>query len=320
MLTKVFIEKMIYLIKFFKFFFIFFIFLNYNLIASSTENKIIYKIDNEIITSFDITREFRYLALINPNIINLKKAEIFEISKNSLIREKIKKIEILNHTSSLSLNEDFFNQLLTENYTKLGLNNLKELEKKLYSIGFSLDEFKNKLAIEALWNQLVYEKYFTKVKIDKDKLKNEISRKSRQLVYNLSEIVFNAENKKDFEDKFKNIEREIETNGFENAALLHSISDSKSLGGNLGWINETSINKNLNIKIKNLKIGEFTKPEVIPGGFLIIKLNNVEEKKISINKDLELKKLITLKTNQQLNRFSNIYFKKIKKNIKIEKI
>lgn len=311
---------MIYLNKILKLFFVFLIFMNCNLIANSKENKIIFKIDNQIITSYDLTREFRYLALINPNLINLKKKEIFEVTKNSLIREKIKKIEILNHINSIKLNEDFSNQLLAENYSKLGLNSLIELEKKLYTIGFSLDEFKNKLAIEALWNQLVYEKYFEKVKIDKDNLRKDISKKSKQLVYNLSEIVFNAENKSDFEDKLKKIKIEIESSGFDDAALLHSISDSKSSGGNLGWINETSINKNLNTKIKNLNIGEFTEPEVIPGGFLILKLNNIKENKISINKDLELKKLIQLKTNQQLNRFSNIYFEKIKKNIKIEKI
>ena len=107
----------------------------------------------------------------------------------------------------------------------------------------------------------------------------EISRKSKQLVFNLSEIVFNAEDKQYFDVTLNKIKSEIETNGFENAALLYSISDSKSLSCNLGWVNETSINKNLNKKIKNLDIGEFTEPEVIPGGFLILKLNNTKEKK-----------------------------------------
>ena len=78
--------------------------------------------------------------------------------------------------------------------------------------------------------------------------------------------------------------------------LLYSISDSKSSNGELGWINETSINKNLNNKIKKLKIGEYTEPEVIPGGFLILKLNEIKKTKNSINIDDELKKLIQLKT------------------------
>ena len=116
------------------------------------------------------------------------------------------------------------------------------------------------------------------------------------------------------------IKQEIKESGFENAALIHSISDSKSLGGDLGWIKETSINKNLNSKIQKLKVGEYTKPEVIPGGFLILKLNDIKTENIPLDIDKELEKLIKIKTNQQLNRFSNIYLNKAKKDIKIEKI
>ena len=113
---------------------------------------------------------------------------------------------------------------------------------------------------------------------------------------------------------------EINEKGFENAALIHSISESKSLGGDLGWIEENMINKNLKNAIKDLKKGEFTDPQVIPGGFIILKLKDIKKENISMNIDSELKKLIKIKTNQQLNQFSNIYFNKIKKDIKIEKI
>ena len=88
----------------------------------------------------------------------------------------------------------------------------------------------------------------------------------------------------------------------------------------MGWINENSISKNLREKIINMQIGKYSNPITIQGGFLIIKINEIKKEKISLDIDKELNKLIRLKTNQQLNRFSNIYFKKIKKNIKIEKI
>ena len=56
---------------------------------------------------------------------------------------------------------------------------------------------------------------------------------------------------------------------------------------------------------------------LIPGGFLIIKLKNKKEieKKIDFEKELNLR--IRSLQNQQLNQYSNIYFKKIKKNISI---
>ena len=85
------------------------------------------------------------------------------------------------------------------------------------------------------------------------------------------------------------------------------------MGGDLGWIEENTINKNLKDIIKNLKIGEFTEPQVIPGGFLILKLKDIREENISMNIENELQKLIKLKTNQQLNQFSNIYFNKVRK-------
>ena len=273
--------------------------------AYALNNKIAYKVDNEIITNFDITKEFRYLAMINPRVLDLKKDEILKISINSIINEKIKKIEILNHIQEIKINENLMNTIMNQNYEKFGVKSKQEFEKKINSIGFDLSEIKEKMSIETLWNQIVYEKFFNKIKIDEDKLKEE---------------VFKNEVKSVYSQKLKMIESEISNRGFESAVLLHSISDSKSKGGKLGWINETSINKNLNDKIKKLKIGEYSEPQVIPGGFLILKLNELKKTKLSINLENELKKLIQLKTNQQLNQFSNIYFNKIKKNIKIEKI
>ena len=88
----------------------------------------------------------------------------------------------------------------------------------------------------------------------------------------------------------------------------------------MGWINENSINTKLNSRISKLKIGEYTNPEVIPGGFLILKLNNIKTESADIDFEKEKNKLIILETNQQLNRFSTIYLKKVKKDIIIEKL
>ena len=288
--------------------------------ANSFENKIIYKVNNEIITSFDIKKEFRYLSLINPKIINLEKNEIFEVSKNSIIREKIKKIEILNHVKKIFIDEIFMNKLLENSYSKIGINNKNQLQDKLDEIGIEIEEFKEKLAIEALWNQLIFEKYNSKVKIDKKKIREEISAKKMQSVFLLSEIVFEIEDNKKYLQKYNIIQNDIKNKGFENAALIHSISESKNVGGNLGWINENSINQKLKNLVAKLNIGENTKPQVIPGGFLILKLNDVKKNEVSVNIEEEIKKLIKIKTNQQLNQYSSIYFNKIKKNIKIEKI
>ncbi|MDA9733051.1 peptidylprolyl isomerase [Candidatus Pelagibacter sp.] len=311
---------MIYLIKKLKFVITILILLISPFLINATENRILYKVNNEIITSYDLKKEFKYLSLINPTITNLDKNEIFEVSKNSVIREKIKKIEILKHVENIVINNDYIDSMIIETYTKIGLNNNTEFEKKINNIGMSLDEFKEKLSIEALWNQLIYEKYKSKVQIDISKLKKEISLKKTQNIFNLSEIVFNIEKTENYSDKLKQIVDDIENKGFDNAALIHSVSETRSFGGNLGWINENSISRNLKEKINNTQIGEYSSPIIIQGGILIIKINEIKKEKVSLDINKELDKLIKLKTNQQLNRFSNIYFNKIKKNLKIEKI
>ena len=188
--------------------------------AEALNNKIAYKINNQIITNFDITKEFRYLAIINPKLLDLTKDEIFKISTNSIIKEKIKKIEILNHIKEIKLNENYMNILLNQNYEKFGVKNEEEFEKKINSIGFDLNEFKEKISIEALWNQIIYEKYLNKVKINKDQLKEEVLKNEKNLLYNLSEIVFEADNKENFVKKLKLIKNEISNRGFESAALI----------------------------------------------------------------------------------------------------
>ena len=153
-------------------------------------------------------------------------------------------------------------------------------------------------------------------------MKNEIlkdkSNKTNSL--NLSEIVFNVNENEILKQKYQLIKEDIATKGFENAALIYSNSETSNLGGKLGWINENSINEKIKVQVKKLDIGKFTDPIVIPGGFLIIKLNELKEIDKEIDFDKELKKRIMIKTNQQLNQFSNIYYNRIKKDKKIEKL
>ena len=133
----------------------------------------------------------------------------------------------------------------------------------------------------------------------------------------LYEITFNTEKKDDLQIIFEKIKKSIEINGFENTASIFSISDTSKIGGKLGWINENSISKKIVEEIKNLNDGEYTNPIQIPGGFLVLSVK--EKKTLEQETDIEAEFSLKVKalTNQQLNQYSNIYFNKIKKNIKI---
>ena len=283
----------------------------------SIENKIILKIDNSIITNIDILNEANYLKTLNPSLKTLDKNKILKVAKDSLIREKIKILEISKFNIN-SINEKYLENLIKSIYTNIGLVNKEEFIKYINASGISIALIEKKLSSEAHWNQLIYNKFFTKLKIDKNKIKEEIQKnKEKSKSYLLYEIVYSADQNIKSEELFKDIQKSIFENGFENAAAIFSISESAKTGGNLGWVNENTMNKKILKEINDLKIGQHTNPILIPGGFLILKIKDQKkiEKKIDIKKELNSR--IRLLQNQQLNQYSNIYFQKIKKNISI---
>ncbi len=288
--------------------------------TSALENKIITKIENKIITSVDIENEKNYLKALNPNIKNLDKNRLNLISKNSLIREKIKENEILKYTDEIKLNENFLNKLIEQRYSRLNLNNKDQFLNYIQQYNLDIKTVEKKISIEALWNEIIYQKFYKNIKIDKNKLIKEIKTKFAKGEKNflLSEIVFKIDNKKDLKKKYSEIIGDIKKENFESAALIHSISDSSNLGGKLGWIKQSSLNKSINSELVDLEKSDITKPIFTPNGYLILKIDDIKFIKKEYDEKNELDELVKLKTNQQLNQQSVIYFNKIKKNTVID--
>ena len=289
-------------------------------VANSYENKIILKIDREIVTSLDIKNEARYLSALNPKIMELDEDKIFDISKNSIIRENIKKIEILKNTKDIEVNNDFLEKIIESRFKSLGLNSKDEFIKYLEKFGTKIDTVVKKIEIEAMWNQLIFFKFSKNVKINKEKLKKDIKKnknlnETRQFL--LKEILFDIEENSNFDERYEQIKKSISETGFENAASIYSISDTAKVGGLLGWIDENSFNSKIKSALFGLKLNEYSKPIIITGGFLILQISDIKIIKKKLDIDKELEKIINAETNRQLNQFSNIYFNKIKKEISI---
>ena len=308
--------------KFVKRFLIYLIIFFFNFInVNSYENKILIKINNDIITSIDLYNESNYLLALNTNLKELEKNEIYEIAKKSLIKDRIKAIELLKHNKSFQSDEKYISELVKSIYKNLNLNNFENFIDYLNQFNVSYEYLKNKLSIQLEWNNLIATKFINNVVIDVEKIKNDIqknmSKNSKE--YLLSEIVFEIPSNKTYEEKIKTIESDIEKEGFINAALIHSISNSASNNnGKIGWLNENSINKNIKEILNNLKIGNHTKPITVPGGFLILKIEDiriVENQNYDLDK--KINEIINIKRNEQLNSYSNIYFNKVKKDLKI---
>tara|TARA_B100000029_G_scaffold303524_1_gene296302 strand:- start:779 stop:1393 length:615 start_codon:yes stop_codon:yes gene_type:complete len=193
-----------------------------------------------------------------------------------------------------------------------------EFKKYLLNNNLDFEEVKQKIKIEAAWNDVIYKKFNKRIEIDEQQIKKElnkiISEKKKLNIYNISEILFNAENYEQLKKKYQSIEKSILEIGFNNSANIYSLSESAKTGGNIGWVNEPQLNQIVKKEIINLKIKEYTKPITIPGGFLIIMLNDKKVQEVNINFKEEYDKRITKEKNTQLSQFSEIYFKKIKKN------
>ena len=282
------------------------------------ENKILFKIDNEIVTTIDIYEEIKFLKVFNPEINSLSDVELFEISKNSLIKDKIKKIEIMKFVRELKVDDKFLLKLIERKYSRLNINSIKNFEKYLKKENLNIEIVKKKFIIELMWNDLIYQKFSKKVVIDKERIKNEISQNSQkkfQKEFLLSEIVFNVANKDEFNNKYQKILLDIEKVGFKKTALIHSNSDTATNGGLIGWVKEVNLNKSLKKVISELKPGQFSKPVRTSSGFIIIKIDDEKEYVSKFNLADKIDEITRFKTNEQLNQFSNMYLNKLKKNL-----
>ena len=285
--------------------------------AQSIETKIIHTIQNEIITNIDIKNEFKYLVALNNSLKDLDEEKILNISNESVIREKIKKIEILKNFKEIKLNEDYSEYLLKNIYLRLNLKSINEFEIYLKNYDLKIIDIEKKITIDALWNELIIKKYSSKVVINEAAIKKELLKNSKIQTkeYQLSEIIFEVENKEEIEKKYKEIVKSINEIGFENSAATYSFSESAKIGGDIGWINENSLNNNIRKNITGLKVGDFTKPIILSNGILILKLMNTKNSKTTIDIENELKKAINYERNRQLNQYSKIYYNQIKKNL-----
>ena len=286
----------------------------------AVENKIIIKVNNEIITSIDISKEVNYLKILNPSIEKLEKEKIFSVSKNSLIRDKIKQITLLKFIDKIYLEEKYLNELISSLYKRKNLNNLDEYKLFLKKNNLDLDYIKKKITIERLWNEMIFQKFNNKVKINKEEIKNEILKNPDEELL-LSEILISKLKKDLLIKKYQKIEIDIQKDGFKNAALIHSISDSSKNGGTIGWINKNSLNKSILKELSKIKIGEYTRPILTPSGYLILKIENVKKNQTNATDlDNKINRAIRLKTNQQLNQYSNIYLNKLMKDMVINEL
>ena len=293
---------------------IFFLFTNFS--YSKIDLQIIMKINNQIVTSYDIEKESNYLLALNPKLKEINKKDLLELAKKSMIKEMIIKSEILKY-KEINLDNPQTQNILRNIMLNLDFSNQLQFESHLNDFDISIDDLRKKIGLENEWKNLVYSKYSTSVKIDKENLINQIERSSKEefsIEYNLSEIVFIKNKNISLKDQSKEIFESIKINGFENTANLYSISDTSKVGGKIGWVKKNNLSLEINRELENLKVNSHSDPIKIDNNYLILKINDIKQITVKIDKQKELDKMIMIETSKQLDKFSYIFYNKIKLN------
>ena len=283
-----------------------------------SEIFIIAKVNNEVITNLDLEFEKKYLTSLNPNLKKLDQNRIKEYAKNSLINEKIKKIEIEKRFKIIP-NEQLLNKVIGDIYNGIGISSLTEFKNYLLQNNVDFERVKRKISIEIAWNDLIVNMFKSQIEIDQELLKLELDKFPEKQIENvmLSEIIFTVNEKNQLDLKYNKIKESINEIGFEDTARIYSLSDSKKNGGNLGWIYKNQLSKEINNALEEINIGDFTKPIITSGGFLVLKLNDMKIENVEIDKDLQLNKMIEFERNRQLTRYSTLHYKRIYNNAEI---
>ncbi len=284
---------------------------------SFSKVNIIATVNNEIITSYDLKKESNYLKILNPKLEKLEKNKITILAKESLVKEIIKKNELLKFID-LKEKNNLADQYFKDILLRLGYKNEIEFNNNLIKYdSYTLEEVKFKSKIEIYWNDLIFNKYNNELNIDTEKLKKKIERMdvSNEKEIFLSEIVLKKKNNNtDTQNLIKEIRASINEIGFDNTATMYSITDSSKFGGKIGWIKKKSLSKNIYEKVKNLKINEVSDVIEIKNNLIFLKIDDIKEIKKIINKDKELQKLISIEKNKKLEDYSRLYFNRVRVN------
>lgn len=284
---------------------------------SMDDVSIVYKVNNEIISNVDIKKESRYLLALNNQLKTISSEILLELAEQSLIKERVKKNELLNYYVLDQKNPNL-TKIIKKYFARLGLDNDADFNNYLNEYELKIGDIKKKIEIESSWNELIYTKYNPLVQIDKEKLRQKLRTQKPDAIksYFLSEIVFeNISNK----DKYNLIKESIKEIGFSNSANIYSISDTSKFGGKIGWVDEQNLNSKILLEVKMLEIGLYTKPIQVGSNFLILKLDDKKQVSKNIDEEKALKQLINFENSRQLSQFSKTYYNKIKLNAKIKK-
>jgi len=285
---------------------------------ASINNSVIISVGNLPITYLDLVKEMKIISIISNNKIDdSNKEQIKDIAVKTLIKRKIKEIEI-NKYNIKDYSRNDLEKLIMRTSKNIGAD--KEGLKNIMKINnLSFEEIKKRFEIDLKWNSLIFQLYKNKISLNMSEIEDKINAELDSMETNRSVLLSEIEiNRPEENDKIvvNKIMENIKKDGFENTAKKFSISKSSEFGGNIGWLNEKKLSKKIYDNIKNLKTNELSKPIYLKETVVIIKKmgEKITEKNIEKIKD----RIVLIEKEKKLEMFSNSHYSNLERTTQID--
>lgn len=283
---------------------------NNTVLKANIENKIVIKVGDKIITSYEVKNKILTNLILSNLEITQSNIDSYKLrAHDSLINFKLKEIELRN--KNIIVKEDEINSYLNSLFP----NKLVEFKNIFKINNLDLEYYLNELKTELKWRKFIYKTYqkrisFDDISIERD-IKEFLAKKKKIDEYKISEIeILNNENSKKNIEEVKN---EIKKNGFEAAAVKYSISSSAAKKGDIGWIKSTSLSKQIYEILSTLNINQISGPILRSNSIVFLKL--VNKKNVS-NQEIDIEKIksnfINVKRNEIFSLYSSSHLSKLK--------
>tara|TARA_B100000029_G_scaffold390072_1_gene386777 strand:- start:268 stop:1200 length:933 start_codon:yes stop_codon:yes gene_type:complete len=297
---------------------IFFLIFITSKVHAAINNSVIIAVGNLPITYLDLVKEMKIISIISNNKIDdSNREQIKGIAVKTLVKRKIKEIEINKHNIK-DYNKNDLEKLIIKTSMNIGTD--KEGLKNIMRINnLSFEEIRKRFQVDLKWNSLIFQLYKNKVSLNMSEIENKINAELNNMETSrlvlLSEIEINRPEENDKIVVNKVIEN-IKIEGFENTAKKFSISKSSEFGGNIGWLNEKKLSKEIYDSIKNLKTNELSKPIYLKETILIIK--KMDEKILEKNIEKIKTRIVQMEKEKKLEMFSNSHFSNLERTTQID--
>ena len=295
------------------------IFLNSTtILVAQIDSKIVIKVENKIITNFDVKNKILSSLIVSNQDINQENINKYKkVILNLMIDLQLKKIEVNKYNIEVDNNK-------ITTYLKTISPNIQILKKKFIENDLDFEIYVNEISTELKWQELILQLYSKKINIDEKNINSEIDElvKKESFIeeYKISKLEIPSNNN-DQKDKtiILEIQKEIDEDGFDEVSLKYNEGLSATDQNDLGWINSKSLSDDIYKLLANMKKGEISTPIKKQNSIILLKL---KDKRISKTDNLNIdelkKKIINQKRNEQFDLYSKSYVSKLRNTSVIE--